>query len=231
MFTELAVVGGLVVHRAQIVVPRALRDKVVRLTQEGHQGNTKTKEYLWTRGWFPGLDKMVEAHIQHCHQSQVVTVSQEREPLRMTHMPSEPWREIAIDFWGPTHTGECLLVTDCNQSQWVEVEFVTTTSARAVIPKLEKIFASLGILVLISSDNGPPFNWKDFSDFSKYLGFRHERKMPLNLQANEEAEQLMRILKKLYQISRFEQEVYGVPPHLLGNPTLLQQGHSRRPVP
>ena len=49
VFTELAVIGALVVRGAQIVVPRALRDKVVRLAHEGHQGITKTKEYLWTR--------------------------------------------------------------------------------------------------------------------------------------------------------------------------------------
>lgn len=213
VFTELAVVGGLVVRGARIVVPRALRDKVVRLAHEGHQGITKTKEYLRTRVWFPGLDRMVEAHIQHCHPCQVVTVSHEREPLRMTHMPSEPWREVAMDFWGPLHTGEYLLVTVCKQSRWAEVEFVTTTGARAVIPKLDKTFASLGIPVSVSSDNGPPFIGKDFSDFSKYLGFRHERKTPLNPQANAEAEQFMRILKKLYQISRltgtnFKQEVY-----------------------
>lgn len=118
-----------------------------------------------------------------------------------------------MDFWGPIHTGEYLLVTICKQSRWAEVQFVTSTSARAVIPKLDKTFASLGIPVSVSSDNGPPFNGKDFSDFSQYLGFRHEWKTPLNPQANAEAEQFMRILKKLYQISQltgsnFKQEVY-----------------------
>ena len=87
------------------------------------------------------------------------------------------------------------------------------TSARAVIPKMDKTFASLGIPVSVSSDNGPPFNSQDFSDFSKYLGFRHERMTPFNPQANAEAEQFMRVLKKLYQISKltgsyFKQEVY-----------------------
>ena len=206
-------VGGLVVRGPRIVVPGTLRDKVVKLAHEGHQGVTKTKEYLRTRVWFPGLDKMVEAHIQHCHPCQVVSVSQEREPLRMTPMPSEPWKDVAVDFWGPIHTGEYLLVTVCKQSRWAEVEFVTSTSARAVIPKMDKTFASLGIPVSVSSDNGPPFNSQDFSDLSRYLGFRHERKTPLNPQANAEAEQFMRVLKKLYQISKltgsnFKQEVY-----------------------
>ena len=156
---------------------------------------------------------MVEAHIQHCHPCQVVTVSQEREPLRMTAMPREPWKDVAMDFLGPIYTGEYMLVTVCKQSRWAEVEVLTSTSARAVIPKLDKTFASLAIPVSASSDNGHPFNGQDFSDFSKYLGFRHRRKTPLNPQANAEAEQFMRILKKLYQISKltgsnFKQEVY-----------------------
>ena len=68
-------------------------------------------------------------------------------------------------LWGPIHTGEYLLVTVCKQSRWAEVEFVTSTSARAVIPKLDKTFVSLGIPMSVSSDNGPPFNGKAFSDF------------------------------------------------------------------
>jgi len=67
---------------------------------------------------------------------------------------------------------------------------------------MDKIFASLGIPVSVSSGNGPPFNSQEFSDFSNYLGFLHERKTPLNPQANVDAEQLMRVLKKLYQIRK-----------------------------
>ena len=84
-FTELAVVGGLVVWGQWIVVPRMLQDKVVKLTHEGHHCITKTKEYLRTRVWFPGLDKMVEAHIQHCHLCQVVSMSQERAVAHDTY--------------------------------------------------------------------------------------------------------------------------------------------------
>ena len=34
----------------------------------------------------------------------------EREPLQMSPLPSEPWKEVPIDFWGPINTGEYLLV-------------------------------------------------------------------------------------------------------------------------
>lgn len=45
----LAVVSGLMVRGAREVVPRSLREKVVRLAHERHQGITKTKEYLRSR--------------------------------------------------------------------------------------------------------------------------------------------------------------------------------------
>ena len=143
VFTERAVVGGLVVPRLCLVLPRSLHDKVVWLAHEEHQGTTKTKEYLRTRVWFPGLDWMVEAHIQHCHPCQVVTPANECEPMRMSPLLSEPWKEVAIDFWGPINTGQYLLAVICKHSRWVEVEFVSTTSARAVIPKLDRIFLRL----------------------------------------------------------------------------------------
>ena len=73
---------------------------------------------------------MVEALIQHYHPCQVVSVSKEREPLRVTHMLNEPWKDVAVDFWGPIHTGEHLLVIVCKQSRWAEVEFAISTSAR-----------------------------------------------------------------------------------------------------
>lgn len=62
------------------------------------------------------------------------------------------------------YAGEYLLVTVCKQSRWAEVEFFTSTSARTAIPKLYKTFPLLGIPVLVSNDNGLPFNGKDFSD-------------------------------------------------------------------
>ena len=80
------------------------------------------------------------------------------------------------------------------------------------------------------------------SDFSKYLGFRHEGKTLLNLQANAEAEQFMRVLTKLYQISKltgsnFKQEVfrflraYRATPHCttkVALADLMYSGHKFR---
>jgi len=114
-----------------------------------------------------------------------------------------PWKDVAVDFQGPIHTGVYLLVMVCKQSRWAEVEFTTPTSATVVIRKMDNTFASLGIPVSVSSDNGPLFNGIDFSDFSKHLGFHHERKTLLNLQANADVEQFINLLKLLHKGSSY----------------------------
>ena len=62
VFDELAVVDGLVLRGERIVVPRELRETIVTIAHEGHQGIVRTKQLLRAHVWFPGIDKMVKKH-------------------------------------------------------------------------------------------------------------------------------------------------------------------------
>jgi hypothetical protein len=48
----------------------------------------------------------------------------------------------------------------------------------------------------VKTDNGPPFNSKEFADYAAYAGFEHRRITPLWPRANGEAERFMRTLTK-----------------------------------
>ncbi len=50
-------------------------------------------------------------------------------------------------------------------SHFPVVEVLTSTSSKAVIPKLDNIFSTFGIPTVGRSDNGPPFNGHEFSQF------------------------------------------------------------------
>ena len=76
-----------------------------------------------------------------------------------------------------------------------------------------RIFSSLRIPLIVGSDNGPPFNGQDFMNFSTYLGLKHERKTPKNPQANAEAEQFMRVVKKLCRICQITGQVFKQEVH------------------
>ena len=73
----------------------------------------------------------------------------------MTKIPKNPWTHLSADFCGPFPTGEYLLVVVDDHSRFPVVEFLRSTSAKAVIPKFDKIFSLFGIPEELKTDNGP----------------------------------------------------------------------------
>ena len=65
-----------------------------------------------------------------------------------------------------------MLVLD-DYSRFPECELVHSTSAKAVIIKLDKIFSSYGKPKVVRTDNGPPFNDSEFAQFASSFGFRY----------------------------------------------------------
>jgi len=189
---------------SRIVVPRELQQRTVNLAHEGHQGINKTKMLLREKVWFPGIDKMVYDKIQACLPCQSVVNKPVREPLKMTPLPSRPWSEVSVDFYGPLPQGQYLLVAIDDYSRFPEVEICSTTSARATIPLLDRIFATHGIPDVLRSDNGPPYQSSDFQQFMAHLGIRHRRVTPLWPEANGEVENFMKPLKKVCATAQVE---------------------------
>ena len=56
-------------------------------------------------------------------------------------MPAGPWQHLASDLHGPTPSGDYVLVVTYEYSRFPAIEFVSSTSAKSVIPKLDKIFS------------------------------------------------------------------------------------------
>ena len=208
---ELSVFNGLVLRRNRIVIPSSLRSKAVDLAHGGHQGIVKTKRLIRDKVWFPGIDKLAEEKVKNCLSCQAAsTKSPPLEPLRMTPLPSAPWKEVAVDFAGPFPSGDYIMVVTDEFSRFPEVEILTSTSARTVI---NAIFARQGIPDVLKSDSGPPFHGLEFKNFADYLGFKHRRITPYWPRANGEAEHLVQTLEKSIRIAHLEgrnwkQELY-----------------------
>ena len=196
LFPELSIVNDVIIRGNQIVIPAKLQQRVISLCHEGHQGIVKTKSLLRSKVWFPGIDRMVEQTVQGCIPCQAATQTHTRDPLQMSTLPRGPWVQVSVDFCGPFPSGEMALVVIDEYSRFPELEFCTSTSAAAVIPKLNKIFATHGIPEILKSDNGPPFNGKQFSDYAEMKGFVHRKITPLWPEANAQAENFMKTLQK-----------------------------------
>lgn len=67
----------------KIVIPKSLREKAIKLSNEGHQGIVKTKSYIRSKVYFPNMNAKIEAAIQKCLPCQANTAElRPREPLK-----------------------------------------------------------------------------------------------------------------------------------------------------
>ena len=117
------------------------------------------------------MGRRVSEMVDKCIACQSVGNSNNREPMEITPTEDKPWTSIAIDFYGPIpKTRQYVLVVIDTYSKFPEVEIGNSTEAKTCIPKLDTIFARYGISSKIQTDNGPPFNGKEFERYTKTLG-------------------------------------------------------------
>ena len=128
--------------------------------------------------WFLNIDKIAQKIIDKCLPCQANSKANTPEPLQASTLPTRPWNVVHINFCGPFPTGELILVVIDTYSKFLEVEIIQSTSARAAIPKLDRIFSTNGVPRIIKSDNGPPFDSKNLSIFMNENGIKHERVAP-----------------------------------------------------
>ena len=186
----------LLLRDTRIVIPSSLQQNVVDLAHMGHQGIVKTKALLREKVWFCNIDSFVEDAVKSCLTCQIATPSSNREPLRMSPLPRAPWTELSMDF-GQVSPNQYLFVVMDEYSRFPFVEIVNSTSAQAVIPKLDSILTLRGIPDVVKSDNGPPFNGEIFHQYATSMGFKHRKITPLWPKANSEVERFMRTVKKV----------------------------------
>ena len=146
----------------RIVVPRALRGEVLRLSHEGHQGIVKIKARLRKKVWWPKIDSDAEQVCKSGHGCQVVGEFQVPEPMKRAKPPTGPWQDIDIDLMGPLPTGESLLVVVDYYSRFYEVAIMCSTAAKRVVDVLTQIFSRYGFPFTLKSDNGPQFCCAEF---------------------------------------------------------------------
>ena len=144
-------------------------------------------------------------------QANVNTPSQ--EPVKSTELSQGPWENLAVDYYGPLSSGDYVLVVTDEYSRFADIDFTTSTSCKATIPKLDHIFSLYGIPLQLKSDNGAPFNLEMFTNYCKFMGIKHHTITPLHPRANGLVENFNWMVNKVIRTSTIEwkcwkQELY-----------------------
>ena len=177
---------------------------MVKIAHEGHQGIVRTKQLLRAHVWFPRIDKMVEKHIGKCLACQATIPCHTREPLQMLDLPTGLRKKISVDFAGQSPNKDMALVLWDQYSRYPVVEFVTSTSAEAVIPQLTRVFTTYRVPEEVKTDNSPSFNGSKFVKYAQEQGFRHRKVTPGWAEANGDVEHFMQTVKKSRRVAKIE---------------------------
>jgi len=157
---------------------------------------------LRTKVWWPNIDSDVDKHITACHECQLVGKPSSPEPMLSSDLPTAPWKEVAVDHFGPFgHSSQYLLVVIDYYSRYFECIPVKSTSAATTLKALDEVFQTHGIPQYLKSDSGPAFISEDFRKFCENLAIKHSRGTPKWPQGNGLVESSMKSIKKRLQIA------------------------------
>ena len=136
-----------------------------------HQGTAECLQHLY----WPGLDADIADYTSRCQEC-IRRSQPPKEPLQAHEVPQEPWERITMDYF---YMNGRLYILICDYfSQFPFLFQVKTMSFANLKDHLEELFSVEGIPDEIMSDNGPPFNGKEFSSYLTGLGIRHTTSSP-----------------------------------------------------
>ena len=197
-------IGFIVLRGTRIVIPSELREHVLKLAHEGHPGIVMMKKRLRSKVWWPGIDKDSEQFCKECYGCQLVNKPIAPEPINRTKLPQGPWQDLACDLLGPLPSGYYVFVVVNYFSRYFDIAVMEKVTSVKIIACFEKMFATHGIPISITCDNGPQFKSSKFKEYLRVSGIKLHNVTPLWPQANGEVERQNRTLLKRIKIAQAE---------------------------
>ena len=156
---QLSTDEGLLLMGPRIVIPSCLHEEYLQRLHQGHFSANKVQQNAYQHLYWPGLDADIADYTKRCQEC-ICWSQPPKEPLQAHDVPQEPWERIAMDFF---YMNGRLYILICDYFSKFSFLFqVKTTSFANLKDHLEELFSVEGILDEIMSDNGPPFNGKEF---------------------------------------------------------------------
>uniref|UniRef100_A0A8C5LXY9 Gypsy retrotransposon integrase-like protein 1 n=1 Tax=Leptobrachium leishanense TaxID=445787 RepID=A0A8C5LXY9_9ANUR len=150
----------------QLVVPSSQTRKVLDFAHShvlgGHLGVEKTQERVLRRFFWPGVYEAVKRYCASCPECQLASPKPHlRAPLIPLPVIDVPFERIAMDIVGPLEKSarghQYILVILDYATRYPEAVPLRKANARNIARELVQVFARVGILKEILTDQGTPF--------------------------------------------------------------------------
>ncbi|PIC43759.1 hypothetical protein B9Z55_004376 [Caenorhabditis nigoni] len=192
---QLSIVSDCLMFNGRIVIPHALRSRVLKMLHRAHPGIVRMKQLARSLVYWPAIDKDIEKVVRSCDLCASVAKNPIKNTLCSWPIPTAPWQRVHCDYAGPVDGRYYLVIVDAF-SKWPEVIPTTSITSTATINILRRIFAQFGEPKTLVSDNGTQFTSSQFQSFCKDRGISHLRSPPFHPQSNGQAERFVDTIKR-----------------------------------
>ena len=200
---KLHVLNGCLLRDLQVVVPEAMRYKIIQLLHRSHQGTVKMKMMARRYVWWPKMDKEISEVTSQCSSCCSIQADPKHD-FKSWPIPNEPWDRIHIDFAGPFWGEKWLLVIDAKSKYPFVMQMGCDTTSTATIKVLSRLFNMFGFPKAVVSDNGRQLISNEMQVFLSRRGIEHIQSAPFHPQSNGEAERFVRTFKEA--MTKFKDE-------------------------
>ena len=191
---ELSVEQGCLMWGLQTVIPPSLKQTILSELHEGHPGIACMKSIARSHVWWPKIDEEIEKVTRECQPCNKTRRAPPASPLLPWSWPTAPWQRVHVDF--ATHQAKHYLIMVDAHSKWPEmIGSMKTTKADSTINAMRNIFARYGLPTQVVSDNGPPFQSKEYEEFLRQNGIQRILVSPHHPSSNGLAEQFVQTFK------------------------------------
>ena len=171
---ELSTDDGLLLKGPRLIILGERHEEYLHCLHEGHLSSNKVRENAKEHLYWIGIDADIEDYTKRCQEcikrSQVA-----KEPLQPHDIPEGPWRKIGMDYFNFNGNSYVLI---CDYFSKFPFLYKAKTSFWSLRDHLIDLFSIEGYPDEIVSDNGPPFQSKEFAKFLSGLGIKHTTSSP-----------------------------------------------------
>ena len=181
----------------RLIIPGELQEEYLSRLHKGHLSASKVQENAKQHMYWTGINADIEDYTKQCQEcikrSQVA-----KEPLQSHDIPEGPWRKLGIDYF--TFDGNSYVLI-CDYFSKFPFLYRAKTSFWSLRDHLIDLFSIEGYPDEIVSDNGPPFQSKEFAKFLSGLGIKHTTSSPGYPRSNGFIERHIQTVKNMFSKS------------------------------
>lgn len=169
---SLTAVDGVILYKNRVVIPQALRERVIENLHSAHQGVSSMISRAQASVFWPGITSDIHKVRDRCFHCNRIAPSQPAAPPTTPMLPEYPFQSIAADYC--TVGGTNYLVSVDRYSNWPSIQKAPhgAANSKQLISELKKHCSTFGIPEELSSDGGPQFTSSETQKFMNDFGIR-----------------------------------------------------------